>query len=188
MSDLDIFDEMLTEEALVSVQKDSGGKFFLVLSEGSGQETYQIEIRNIPKDIIAFKADKFPAPETVFKCGKGECKRADYVLVANRDNKNWIIYLEMKRGSAKANAIMQQLKGAECLVAYCRAIGRAFWQAKGFLKENDYRQRFVSIKNVSVNKLPTRNSSKSSVHDKPENMLKINSPGKKLQFNKLVEG
>ena len=188
MSDLDILRELIRDDALVSIQKSTYNKQVLVLEEMSEQRNYDLQIHNIPNEIIAFKADKFPPPKAIFNDYKRECKRADFIIIANTPKHNWIIYIEMKAGmTTSASEIVQQLKGAECLIAYCRAIGRAFWLEQGFLNENDYQQRFVSIKNIRLNKQPTRNGHKSGKHDKPENMLKINSPGKKLQFNKLVE-
>ena len=73
------------------------------------------------------------------------------------------------------------------LVAYCRAIGREFWQEPNFLKEKNYQQRFVSIKNIRIPKRPTRLGPKSGPHDTPENMMKLNGLANgKLQFNELV--
>ena len=190
MSDLDILREMIKDDVLVPVQVGNYGKRELVLKEGSGQHIYEIKIHKIPDNIIAFKADKFPPPKAVFKNHKKECKRADFIVVANSDKENWIIYIEMKAGGTDlACDIKLQLKGAECLLAYCRAIGRTFWLEQDFLKENDYEQRFVSIKNARVNKRPTRILPKSGVHDKPEKMLKLNSPNRNmLEFNQIVNG
>ena len=190
MSDLEILREMIRDDVLVPVQIGSYGKRELVLKEGSGQHTCEIIIHKIPDNIIAFKADRFPPPIAVFNNDKGECKRADFIVVANSDKENWIIYIEMKAGGNDlARDIVLQLKGAECLLAYCRAIGRTFWPEQGFLKENNYEQRFVSIKNARMNKRPTRLLPESGVHDKPEKMLKLNSPNRNmLQFNKIVKG
>lgn len=188
MSDLDILHALIVDEAQTSVEMNIYGKQSLVLKEANGQQAaYEIQICNIPDDIVAFKADKFPAPEAVFKGDKGECKRADFIVVAHTPKENWIIYIEMKKGnSASAKEIVQQLKGAKCLLTYCRAIGRTFWQVPEFLNGN-YRERFVSIKNIGLNKRPTRTPPISGVHEKPENMLKISSPGQSLQFRELVE-
>lgn len=78
--------------------------------------------------------------------------------------------------------IIQQLKGAQCFVVYCREIGRLFWNKKDFLEGYEY--RFVSIKNINVNKRPTRPSTKKEKHDRPEKMLKIDS-AKGVHFHML---
>ena len=80
-----------------------------------------------------------------------------------------------------------ELRGARCLVAYCRAIGREFWQEPNFLEEKKYQQRFVSVKNIWISKKPTRQEPKSGLHNTPKNMLKLNGAANgRLQFNELV--
>ena len=56
----------------------------------------------------------------------------------------------MKAGkkTSKEKEIIQQLKGAQCFVEYCQAIGKSFWEKQDFL--DDYKYRFVSIKNITV--------------------------------------
>ena len=109
-------------------------------------------------------------------------------MITNTPEANWIVYIEMKRGQLASLAeVVQQLKGAQCLLAYCRAIGRTFWKKSTFLDEKDYKQRFISIKNISINKRPTRTPPQSGLHNTPGDPLKINSPGQNgLRFNELI--
>lgn len=192
MDDMDILRNLIRKEVIIEpVTNAPQSKQYLILPEKSGQQSYDLKIRNIPDESIAFKVDTFPAPKAIFQCDNGECKRADFVIVTSTSKSNWIVYIEMKSGNtATTKEIEQQLQGAECLVEYCRAIGRAFWKEPEFLSENDYKQRFVSIKNVLASKKqPTRKSRRTGEHDKPERMLKISSPPLQgLQFGKLVEG
>ena len=94
----------------------------------------------------------------------------------------------MKSGnSGSASEIEQQLRGAQCVVSYCRAIGREFWQEPSFLKKEFYHQRFVSVKNIGINKKETQWRQQSGHHDAPERRLKIKAPANgALQFNNLV--
>jgi hypothetical protein len=94
----------------------------------------------------------------------------------------------MKSGKGDSKKeVEQQLRGAQCLVAYCRAIGQEFWQESEFLEKKNYQQRFISIKNIGVAKRETLIEPKSGRHDMPERMLKINAPTKgNLEFRKLV--
>ena len=189
MTDFDILRDLIREDALASVE--FGGKTIILEEPGEQQESgYSLSIRNLPNEVIAFKADLFPAPKEFFQNSRNECKRADFVLVASNSKKNWIVYIEMKRGDTDSQADIQaQLRGAQCLVAYCRSIGQAFWREPKFLEEKNYRQRFISVKNISINKRPTWTSPRSGSWDAPENMLKINAPGKRpLQFFDLVGG
>ena len=189
MSDFDILRDLIRDEALASVENEYGKETIVLEEPGNQQQSaYSLKIRNVPDDFIAFKADAFPAPEEIFKNDRGECKRADFVIIASDNKVNWIVHIEMKGGNTgSGKEIKQQLRGARCLVAYCRAIGQEFWQKPNFLEEKKYQQRFISVKNIRIPKRPTRQQSKSGRHDTPENMLKIDGLAKgKLQFNELV--
>ena len=163
-----------------------------VTLEESGNTTkndYSIKITKIPDDIIIIKADEFSSPDTFFQGDNGECKRADFILIAQTYKKNWILHIEMKSGKDGNANMIKQLKGAQCLVAYCRAIGRTFWKEPKFLEEKNYEQRFVTITNITprISKKTTRILPKSDWHDTPEKMWRIDSPGRsRLQFDKLV--
>ena len=187
-SDLEILRDLIRDKALVTVEKDRYGKNFLVLKEPQkeNQPEYRIEILNVPNDTIAIKADSFSSPKNIFKNTRGECKRADYIIVAQNKERDLIIYIEMKlRNAGSEKERIQQLKGAKCLVDYCRSIGQMFWGEYEFLK--DYQQLYVSVKNIGVHKKPSRETKKRSLHDQPENMLKINGvPQKKLYFRELI--
>jgi len=191
MDDMDILKELIQNKALVSVSNN-----IVKLEEFvSKQQGYAIEIKDTPDQVIAINLDSnFPAPRKIFNNDKGACKRADFVLFANRGNKNWIVYIEMKGGRSSRKQVRQQLQGAQCFVVYCRAIGKIFWKQKSFLQ--NWEERFVRIQNANVNKQPGLRSrykkpsrhSGSKLHDKPENMLTIvMGPGKgRLEFRELV--
>lgn len=190
MDDLSILGNLIRCEALADVRGQNDKKI-VILEENSGGRgnKYCVKLLNVPGDVIAIKADMFPTPTSIFKNDKEECKRADYVVIINAPTKNWIIYIEMKKGKPKdGREIESQLKGAECFVSYCRAIGRSFWGSKDFLDEEDYQKLFVAVVGIGIDKKPTRQKkSPDKLHDTPENMLKIPAPGKGgLQFNKLI--
>ena len=192
--DLDILRKLIRKEATVPPKINPNGKAVVTLEEpgNSTSNNYSLKITKLPEDIVIIKADEFSSPDKFFNGDKGECKRADFIIIAQDDNKNWILHIEMK-SSAGSNLnnreIVQQLKGAQCLVAYCRAIGRAFWQETKFLEEKNYQQCFVCITDIkiSMGKTPTRIPPKSALHNTPENKLRIKTHGKtKLQFNELI--
>lgn len=187
MSDLTIFHELINEMEPIS-KEDPNSKPSLVLKEsGDGQRgSYSIRLSNVPDDLVTIKADQFPSPKGFFRNDKGECKRADYVLIT--EAKKWIIYIEMKGGKVHSSKeVVQQLQGAECLLAYCQAVGRKFWQDPRFLDIGRYRQRFVCIMNVKLNKHGTKPPRRARVHDEPEGVLKIPSPtNRTLPFFRLV--
>ena len=162
MSDFDILRDLIHDAALAAVEYKYGKKIIVLEEPGNQQQSaYSLKLHNVPDDVIAFKVDAFPAPKKIFKNDKGECKRADFVVITNGDKANWIVHIEMKGGNTGSEKeIEQQLRGARCLVAYCRAIGREFWQEPNFLKEKNYQQRFVSVKNIWISKKPTRQEPK----------------------------
>ena len=189
MYDFDILQDLIKTEALASIEYEYNKKIIVLEEPGNQtQSAYYLKIRNVPDDIIAFKADAFSPPKRIFKDSKGECKRADYVVIASDERANWIVHIEMKSGKGDSEKeVAQQLRGAQCLVAYCRAIGQEFWQEPKFLEKGNYQQRFISIKNIRVAKRETLIEPKSGQHDIPERMLKINAPANSnLQFKKLV--
>ncbi len=189
MSDFDVLRDLIRDDMLAPIQDHYRKKTVVLKEPGNRQQSaYSLEIRNAPDNTIAFKADAFPSPKEIFKNSKGECKRADFVIIASNHKANWIVYIEMKSGKAgPENEIKKQLIGAQCLVAYCRAIGQGFWGKPQFLQENNYQQRFISVRNIGVPKRQTRTAPNSGQHDAPERMLKINAPSKNaLEFYKLV--
>ncbi|MDE2644246.1 MAG: hypothetical protein OXI05_00195, partial [Bacteroidota bacterium] len=166
--DLAVFQELIKGEALVTVEKDPYDKNFLELNElgEGGSPGYKIIIRDTPEDTIAIKSDMFPSPEMIFRGDRGECKRADFVIVARDGEKNWIIYIEMKKGQPRSvREVRQQLQGSKCFIDYCRAVGQVFWGERGFLK--DYQQRYVCVKNIGLDKRPTREPGNLPLHDSP---------------------
>jgi hypothetical protein len=137
----------------------------------------------MPHNSIVVKADAFKSPDSVFQGTKGECKRADFVIVADCGNKKVIVCIEMKAGKDSEKEIVRQLTGARCFMVYCQEIGKSFWREQDFLK--GYAYRFVSINRISIAKSKTRIDRHPSLHDRPDRMLKISSPHR-LEFNHLA--
>ena len=178
MSDMKILSELILESALVPHENEYGKPVIKLQEKGvNGSVSF---IRNIPSDAIIIKADEFPAPKTFFKGNKGECKRADFIIIS--EEKKVILYVELKAGAKDASHIVKQLKGASCVISYCKEIGKQFWSEARFL--DGYAHRYVGMVNLSVSKKPSRHKS-SPLHDSPEKFLKISSPHN-LQFNHLA--
>ena len=189
MSDFEILHAMIRDEAMAPVEYPYGKKTIVLEESGhQNQSAYALRISNVPDDVIAFRADAFPAPNRIFRNDKGECRRADFVVIASDNKANWIIYVEMKKGKGHSGKeTEQQLWGAYCLVTYCRVIGQIFWREPKFLDKGNYQQRFVSVRHIGAQKQPTWLQPESGQHDKPEQMLRVSAPGKaSLQFNRLV--
>ena len=186
--DLQTLQELIKEDAWVTVNENQYGKRVAVLEEPAegNQRGYSVTINALPESALVIKADYFPAPNGLFQNSKGECKRADYVLIAHTERGNWIVYIELKGGKGPTEkTVASQLRGSECLIAYCREVGRQFWNQVGFLSKSHYSQRFVSIRNIAISKRPSSVVPADGVHDTPEKMLKLSSPNY-LQFKRLV--
>lgn len=179
MRDMEILSEMIKPSAQVAPQEEYG-KFFVILTEPKFPDS-TATIRNLPFDALVIKVDNFSSPGDIFNGAKGECKRADYVIISAE--RKYILYIELKHKKDEWENIVKQLRGAECFVKYCREIGKSFWEEKEFL--NGYEHRFVSIGHTSIPKRKTRITTKSPTHDSPQKAMKIDWPHY-LQFNQLV--
>ena len=193
-SDLDVLRELINDGALVQLSGEPGHGRRPAKLEETGDDTdenrYSIRIKGIPDDAVVIKTDAFPAPKSIFKCLRGECKRADYVIIASTGSKNYIVYMEMKKGKGDRGDIVDQLKGSECFVSYCRAIAGLFWNRPNFLDSNSYESRFVSITKIGISKSRTRAHGSAGLHDAPERMLKIDNVKDEggVHFSRLLHG
>jgi hypothetical protein len=189
MSDIAILKEMLKPESTLALDEHQNGRrlnYSVTLKESS--DNYSVKIEGMPKheDVIVINPESFN-PSTILNAANGQCKRADFVIVADTDLEKMVICIEMKKTKDENKKIIQQLNGAKCFVAYCREIGKAFWGQQNFL--DAYQYRFIRIGRISISKRTTRLKKKvnSELHDTPEKMLKIVYQPV-LQFNYLVEG
>ena len=181
MDDISILKEMLKNAATIPLgnhPQDSDKKLVNLTEDDPSSDGYSITVNGMPNDmeVIVIKADEFKSPDSVFAGLKGECKRADFIIIINDDLRKVIIYIEMKaRNKTSSEAdIIKQLNGAKCFLSYCREIGNTFWNKRDFLK--DYGERYVTFRNISISKKTTRTQPTTGIHDRPDKMLKINSP------------
>ena len=180
MNDIQILQEMLSRDSKVPLQRAHDKSSVELKDEVSGGTA---TIIGMPQDSIVIRAEDFENPLTIFDGSKGECKRADFVIVSSEDTKKWIVCIETKTRKSKAEAhIKAQLKGAQCFISYCRCIGRVFWESSAFL--DGYEYRFVSIGHTNVHKRNMQPSRPSTWHSSPENFLKVR--GKLHHFSKLI--
>ena len=189
MSDIDLLRKMIVDSAIVLHSSSGKNKCSVMLSEKDEENKilYAFKISGLPQDSIIFRADKFPEAVHFYQGNLGENKRADYVIVADAGKNKWILFIEVKSSKNYENRdIVKQLKGAECVVAHCRAVAQKFWNVESFLDNEKYENRFIGIVKVNMNKHPTRNRPHGKVHDRPENMLKLQYPGNFTQFARLI--
>ncbi|KPA17788.1 hypothetical protein MHK_001989 [Candidatus Magnetomorum sp. HK-1] len=181
MTDIDILNQMISDKAKVPMVQHNK-KQSVTLVENQAQDS-SIEISGIPLNAIIIKIDSFPSPDHLFAGSKGECKRADFAIIADSGKKKRILFIEMKRSKHLEKDIILQFKGAECVLAYCIKVAENFFNVEHFLK--DYKPRFVSFYHTSIRKRKTRLTRKALKHSTPEKMMKVQWP-KKMQYNHLV--
>jgi hypothetical protein len=183
MTDIDILRQLIKESVQVPFVNDyDKSKKKIKLTEPQHSNS-SVTIYEMPDNVIIIKADMFKSPDTIFAGSRGECKRADFVIIADTNNKKVILCIEIKTAKGKEEEIIQQLNGARCFILYCREIGRTFWKQRDFLEGYEY--RFVSVTHTGIDKKKTRIDRQPGVHDRPEKMLKISSPHH-LFFNQLA--
>lgn len=183
MTDIRLLEQMIKDEAKVALE-DRNGKRYVTLSDPQCPRG-SVAIAGVPDNAIVIKADKFNSPYSIFSNSKGECKRADFIIAAETTQKKVILCIEMKaKRYYSKTEVIQQLKGARCLLSYCQEIGKEFWGKQDFLDEYVY--RFISIGNLSIAKHRTRINRHAVPHDSPERMLKIDCPNSRIEFNLLA--
>ncbi len=182
MTDINLLDQMIKNEAKMALE-NKNGKLYVTLSEPQCPRG-SVTIAGLPNNAIVIKADKFNSPDSLFAGSKGECKRADFVIVADSGQKKVVLCIEMKQTRDSAKEVVQQLTGTLCFVSYCKEIGREFWNRQDFLKGYDY--RFISIGHISIAKRRTRIDRQPGIHDRPEQMMKIGWPNGRIEFNLLA--
>ena len=176
---------MLSDGAQVPLQQVAG-KTSVKLKDKQGKTT--VEVTELPNDSIVIKVD-YSKPLNILKSVKGQRRRADFAIVSNAEKNKWIICIETQKATGKdPEDIEQQLRGAECLIGYCKCIGESFWQSKNFL--DGYQYRFVSIVNINIDKQTTRphkpgDQPRKKLHNSPEDFREI--PGhQSLHFDELT--
>ena len=185
MNDIEILKEMLSRKVRVGLQQENG-KLPSVKLKDKGSKAI-VEIENLPQNSIVIRPETFLFRYVVFAGLKDERRRADFVIVSNEGTRKWIIFIEIKEGKVnepKRNRVIAQLRGAQCIMDYCKSIGREFWSAQRFL--SGYECRFVGILDIdNINKEPTRPFQSKGEHNRPDVFLPI-SGRQSLYFNELT--
>ena len=185
MNDIEILQEMLISQVQVPLQQEQG-RLFVELTDKQAKTT--VVIKELPHDSIVIRTDVFELKRAFFAGVKDERRRADFVIVSNEDTKKWIVCVETKKGNIDKNEVIAQLRGSQCVMDYCKSIGREFWTAKGFLEGYEY--RFVGIAHINVPKQPAQFSldiqSQGELHNRPDVFLQI-SGSSDLSFSNLID-
>ena len=181
MGDIQILQKLLKGDMLIPLAS-SYDKYKVTLAEPQCADSF-VEISGIPQNTLVLKVDQFPAPSNLFKGNKGECKRADYAIISDYNGKKRTLFIELKKTKSDKKNIIQQLKGAVCVLKYYQEIGKQFWDEPDFLY--DFEFRFISFGHTAIRKRRTRIDKSNASHNIPENMMKIDWPAN-IRFNHLA--
>ena len=182
MSDTTILKRMLQPAILLPLLDHYDSKK-VILREHQAPDSW-VEIHKIPIDALVIDLDRAFHNQLFFQGSCGECKRADYLIISELEQK--VLFIEMKRSSAPAVDIINQLKGALCAFEYCQIIARTFFQEPDFL--NTYQKRFISLRHTGGKQQKTeieRTAPLGESHNQPDQPLRV-SWAKTLQFKKIA--
>ena len=141
-----------------------------------------VTIDNLPERAFVFRADAFPQPQALFDSVFSYVrKRADYILLANESGKKRIVYIEMKKEKDSEDGIIAQLKGAACVMDYCKAVLTRFFEISGCFIGAE--ERFVSLSGTT-GKRSTHPDRNALLHDSPERLLKLK--GHSFSYRELI--
>ena len=147
------------------------------------ESNYEFIVNNCPNDTMVIKCDdKFPQPGDLFKGEKGECKRADYIIISSE--KKVVIIMELKRSTKSTgtrDAIAAKMKGAKCIIDYCESIISSFWGDRDVFK--GYKKKYF-LCTLNTQKRPFNDGTIPIKNDSPDKFTKLS--GKTVLFNKLI--
>ena len=182
--DIDILSEMLLEENKAGrgvwrkADRTADGRLIIKLQEKEIDDLVIATICNVPSDSLVIKADKFPPLDKFFKSSKGVNKRADFIIISERTKV--VLYVELK-SRGKLSEVKKQLKGASCVLAYCKEAGKQFWNKDDFLR--GYKHRYIGITETGID--ISVSDHRPEKHDTPESYLSI-PLSNDIQFKELA--
>ena len=132
MAEWDILEELLVDD-LFGVISNKGGHHFAMLEEKDKKSKLKrINVVDVSSDAVLINLDLYKQPSTLFKGEKGECRRCDYVLVTKFKTKSIILFIEIKSLKLSDDDVIEQFKGAECVMDYCSSTIYRFHDKRGF--------------------------------------------------------
>ncbi len=186
------FPSKLQELIACSVERErKNGKILnqVVLTEIDkldGSIVSEVTISDLPDDTFIFKVDEaFPEQTKFFNDINGVRKRADYIILSQNEDKKRAIFIEMKRTKDSENGIHAQLRGASCVLDYCKAVLLRFLGEETML--NGFEERYVSFgghQHKRLTGLDSATNRNAPLNDSPENMQKLK--GHSFTYQQLI--
>ena len=96
MTELDVLNRMIKDSAKVGIEYKSGSSRASVTLIESQSPTSKVVIPGLPLDAIVIKVDTFKSPDTILTETNSQRKRADYIIIADKNGKKNVLYIEIK--------------------------------------------------------------------------------------------
>lgn len=166
MPTMDVLKEAVYDGLIEKTLSDT----IVTLSEkGKDAKLKRLKVSGLSADAVVLRLDKTHL-DTIFKGGRGQCKRCDYVIFSEHNQQPYVVFVEMKSTSLSEHHYVQQFKGAECLVDFMDSVMSRFYEENGLLAKR--KKRFVVVYKLPIGKTPTR----------PEKAVRNSSPEDALTY------
>lgn len=152
---LDMLRRLLVESIIGEIVFENGARHVYLKETSHEAKLKSVIIRHIPEKSLLVKLDGYKQPVSLFSGSKGERKRCDYILFTLIDGKGYALFIELKSKTLKKTEYAAQFKGAECVIDYCHAALKRFYNYHRLI-ESFNRRFFVFYKPPSIAKQRTR--------------------------------
>ena len=137
MIDIRAIASLMDSKALVHVESVFG-RLRLVLKEaGKDAKLKRVFVGGIPRDSILIKTDGAKPLNELLSKNLGQRCRCDYILLAERNGRNVLVFCELKSKTVIRSEITEQFKGSKCLVRYFEAMLQEFHGKGGVFPSSD---------------------------------------------------
>ncbi|MBW2084103.1 MAG: hypothetical protein JRI39_13785 [Deltaproteobacteria bacterium] len=172
---LDVLAKEILDSRLIA---ELTGDFVRLCEPASPLKEIKVHVE-CPDRTLALRIDKAKV-NGLFRKGRGQLRRCDCVIFTEVQEQKYLVFIEMKHKNNGSEGIVQQFKGAECLVDYIASVLDRFYKEKYVF--NEYKKRFVLFYKASIPKKTTRLKKQQKENDVPERYLR------KLAADKLWIG
>lgn len=187
MGELDVLKQLLKQNLLVDIS-DKGGIRSVTLRERDSQAKLKtVCVGGLPEGTVVLATDNCRPGSSLFRSSLGECRRCDYVILAQTKRKGGVaVLIELKSwpgsGESKtpqaaesteaecAKKCGEKFKATECILDYCDAALDRFHNQTALLKHYHKHYFVVFYKAPHLEKKPTR--LERPPNDKPDCFLK----------------
>jgi len=188
VQDLNLLKSVLAQGLFQNITAKNGSYSACLKENGANASLKEVEIIDIAKDSVLLKMDRIKAPDKLFRKGRGQLKRCDYLLITEVFKKKLMIFIEMKpigkNASEFKEEIIQQFKSTDCIVDYIKSVLSKFYDENAPFKNHE--KRYIQLYKSIIDKKSTRINKSSSKHNIPTNYYKYPISEKTISLKTLI--